>query len=292
MSASQAPQTWTIEALLRWASDDFRGRGIDRPRLDAEVLLAFALKTTRTQLVIDAKRPLEPTELARFRELVKRRRAREPVAYLLGVREFYGRPFRVDKRVLIPRPDTETLVDVALARSQRCAMSMRALDLCTGSGCVAITLARQRPTAYVHATDLSADALAVARENAYRLGAYTVSFTQGDLFAALPSRCGPFDVITANPPYIATGEVETLEPDIKSFEPRLALDGGADGLAFVRRIVDAAPVRLASGGTLAVEIAEGEAADAVKIFEARGFADIAVTRDYGRLERVVDGVWR
>ncbi len=292
MTSAPAPQTWTVEALLRWATDDFRARAIEKPRLDAEVLLAHALGATRTQLVIDAKRPLEPGELARFRELVKRRRVREPVAYLLGVREFYGRPFRVDKRVLIPRPDTETLVDVALARTQSRSLSMRALDLCTGSGCVAITLARQRPTACVHATDLSDDALAVARENALRLGAYTVAFWRGDLFAALPPSCGPFDVIAANPPYIATSDVETLETDIKAFEPRLALDGGADGLSVVRRIVDEAPARLAAGGALAVEIDGGEAAAVAQLLEARGFANVTITRDYGRIERVVDGTWR
>jgi release factor glutamine methyltransferase len=286
------PQTWTVEGVLRWATDDFRGRGIDRPRLDAEVLLAHALGTTRMQLVIDAKRPLEPEELARFRDLVKRRRAREPVAYLVGVREFYGRQFRVDRRVLVPRPDTETLVDVALARTEARSLSMRALDLCTGSGCVAITLSRQRPTARVHATDLSADALAVARENALRLGAYTVSFSLGDLFAALPAGAGPFDVIVANPPYIATAEVEALDRDIKDFEPRQALDGGADGLAVIRRIVDLAPTWLARGGFLATEVAAGEAADAAELFAARGFANVTITRDYGRVERVVDGVWR
>jgi release factor glutamine methyltransferase len=291
MNGSPPPQTWTIDAVIRWASDDFRTRGIDRPRLDAEVLLAHALGTTRTQLVIDARRPLEPSELARFRDLVKRRRGREPVAYLLGAREFYGRAFRVDKRVLIPRPDTETLVDVALARTEGCSLSMRALDLCTGSGCVAITLARQRPTACVHATDLSDDALSVARDNALRLGAYTVSFARGDLFAALPPECGPFDVIVSNPPYIASAEVETLDRDIKAFEPRLALDGGPDGLALVRRIVEAAPARLARGGSLALEIGAGEAADTVRIFEARGFTNVTVTRDYGRIERVVDGRW-
>src|SRR5271170_6766306 len=179
-SSSQAPppQIWTIEAVVRWASDDFRARGLDRPRLDAEVLLAHALGTTRMQLVIDAKRPLEPEELVRFRDLVKRRRAREPVAYLVGVREFYGRQFRVDRRVLVPRPDTETLVDVALARTEARSLSMRALDLCTGSGCVAITLARERPTCFVVATDVSADALLIARENALRLGAYNVAFRE------------------------------------------------------------------------------------------------------------------
>ena len=291
-SSSQAPPpSWTIEAVVRWAADDFRARGIDKPRLDAEVLLAHALGTTRMQLVIDAKRPLEPEELARFRELVKRRRAREPVAYLLGAREFYGRMFRVDRRVLVPRPDTETLVDVALARTEGCSLSMRALDLCTGSGCVAITLARQRPTATVLATDLSDDALAVARDNALRLGAYTVSFGRGDLFAAVPEGCGPFDVIVSNPPYIPSAEVETLDRDIRDFEPRLALDGGPDGLALVRRIVEGAPARLAPGGGLAVEVGEGEAAEAVRVFEARGFVSVTATRDYGRIERVVDGMW-
>ncbi|HEY2514319.1 MAG TPA: peptide chain release factor N(5)-glutamine methyltransferase [Polyangiaceae bacterium] len=289
--AAAPPQTWTIEAVVKWATDDFRARGIDKPRLDAEVLLAFALNTDRMRLVIDSKRPLEPEELARFRDLVKRRRVREPVAYLLGVREFYGRKFRVDKRVLIPRPDTETLVDVALARTEGRSLSMRALDLCTGSGCVAITLARQRPTGRVHATDLSAEALEVARENALRLGAYNVSFSPGDLFAALPKGCGPFDVITANPPYIASGEIPGLEKDIKDFEPRLALDGGGDGLDLVRRIVEAAPERLAAGGVLATEIGAGEAEEAVKLFEARGFTQVTVTRDYGRIERVVDGTW-
>ena len=292
MTSPEQPQTWTIEAVVRWATDDFRARGIEKPRLDAEVLLAHALESTRTQLVIDAKRPLEPEELARFRALVKRRRAREPVAYLLGVREFYGRQFRVDKRVLIPRPDTETLVDVALARTLERSLSMRALDLCTGSGCVAITLSRERPTARVHATDLSEDALLVARENALRLGAYGVSFTRGDLFDALPAGCGPFDVIVANPPYIATDEVERLDWDIKEFEPRLALDGGADGLATVRRIVEGAPERLAPGGFLATEVGAGEAVEAVRVFEARGFSEVTVTRDYGRVERVVDGKWR
>jgi len=241
--------------------------------------------------VIDAKKPLAPDELRRFREMVTRRRAREPVAYLLGEREFYGRSFRVDKRVLVPRPDTETLVDVALRCTEARSLSMRALDLCTGSGCVAITLARQRPTARVHGTDISEDALTVARDNALRLGAYNVSFARGDLFDAVPRALAPFDVVTANPPYIASAEIETLDRDVKDHEPRLALDGGADGLAFVRRIVDGAPALLEAGGTLAVEVGAGEADATARLFEARGFARVTITRDYGRIERVVDGLW-
>ncbi len=285
------PPVWTIQSLLKWATDDFRARGIESPRLDAEVLLAFALRSDRMQLVLDATRPLMPDELARFRDLVKRRRAREPVAYLRGEREFYGRVFRVDGRVLVPRPDTETLIDVALARTESVSMCMRGLDLCTGSGCVAITLARQRPTTHLHATDLSAAALAVAQDNALRLGAYNVSFGLGDLFAGLESRRGTFDLVVANPPYIPTAEVATLPPDIKDFEPRMALDGGPDGLALVRRIVGEAPAFLAPGGVLALEIGAGEAPDVARLLTERGFRDVTSTRDLGRIERVVDGRW-
>ena len=286
---AEVPKTWTIGSLVKWATDDFRTRGIENPRLDAELLVAHALGIDRTRVIIESLRPLEAGELSLLRDLVKRRRAHEPVAYLRGYREFYGLSFRVDPRVLIPRPDTEALVEVALARTEHVSLSMRQLDLCTGSGCVAIAMARQRPTAKVVATDLSADALSVARENAYRLGAYNVAFQEGDLFAAVspPAR---FDVVTANPPYIASGEIPGLSADIRDFEPRLALDGGSDGLAVVRRIVEEAPPFLASGGVLAVEIGAGEAAATVALLEGRGFTDVRVDRDYGKIERVVSGI--
>ena len=288
MTATASDKTWTIESMVKWATDDFRARGIESPRLDAEVLVAWALGIDRIRIIVDGKRPLVGDELARLRDLVKRRRAREPIAYLRGEREFYGRRFLVDKRVLIPRPDTETLVEVALARTTHRSMSLRGLDLCTGSGCVAITIARQRPTVKFHATDLSADALVVARENALRLGAYNVSFSAGDLFAA-KAPWPKVDLVTANPPYIASAEVETLMPDVKDFEPRLALDGGADGLDLVRRIVTDAPAHLVSGGVLALEIGAGEAAATAALLEARGFRDVTTTRDYGKIERVVAG---
>lgn len=275
--------------MLRWATDDFRARGLESPRLDAELLLAHALSTTRIQLIVDAKRPLEGDELARLRELVRRRRAREPIAYILGEREFYGRPFRVDRRVLVPRPDTEALVDVALERTRAVSLSMRALDLCTGSGCVAITLARERPTASLTATDVSADALAVARDNALRLGAYNVAFREGDLFAAIDS-ASRFDVVTANPPYVASGEIGTLQQDVRDFEPRLALEAGADGLAVLRRVVAGAPGHLVEGGVLAVEVGAGEAAATVELFTRAGFGEIETRRDLARIERVVSGV--
>jgi release factor glutamine methyltransferase len=281
-------ETWTIAAVLKWATEDFRGRGIENPRLDAEVLLSRATGYSRTQLVIEMLKPLAPEELARFRDMVKRRRAREPVAYILGEREFYGRTFRVDSRVLIPRPDTEALVEVAMARSRHVSMSARVLDLCTGSGCVAITLGRERPTTQVIATDKSEGAIAVASENAMRLGAYNVAFAVCDLFGELR---GPFDVITANPPYIASAEVEGLSPDIVKFEPRLALDGGATGDDIVARIVRDAPSHLGSGGILAVEVGAGQSDRVVEMMTKRGFTGVERTRDYARIERVVSGAW-
>ncbi|MDP9034037.1 MAG: peptide chain release factor N(5)-glutamine methyltransferase [Myxococcota bacterium] len=284
------PRVWTTDDVLRWAADDFRSRGMESPRLDAELLLARALLSTRIQLIVDSKRPLGAEELARFRELVKRRRAREPIAYILGEREFYGRPFRVDPRVLVPRPDTETLVDVALERTRGMSMSMRALDLCTGSGCVAITLARERPTSSFLATDLSDGALEVARDNAVRLGAYNVAFRQGDLFAAA-NWPRPFHLVTANPPYVAAADIAALAPDIREFEPSMALEAGSDGLCVLRRIVSEAPSHVVgTGGVLVVEVGAGEADAVVDLFEGAGFSGIEVRRDYARIQRVVSGV--
>jgi release factor glutamine methyltransferase len=282
-------EPWTIETVLRWAADDFRARGIDTARLDAELLLGSALSVTRIQLIVDGKRPLQREELARFRELVKRRRIYEPVAYILGRREFYGRVFHVDARVLVPRPDTETLVDVALARTRPLSMSMRALDLCTGSGCVAITLARERTTSSVLGSDVSADALAVARENALRLGAYNVGFREGDAFGAA-SEGERFDLVTANAPYVPRAQIATLQPDVRDHEPRLALEGGEDGLRVTERIVAGAPSHLRSGGVLAVEVGAGQAPAVAALFRAAGFSEVELRRDYGGVERVVSGV--
>ncbi len=284
-------KTWTIEELLRWATDDFRARGIDSPRLDAELLLGRATGRTRIQLIIEAKHELEAPQLAAFRDLVKRRRAREPIAYILGSREFYGHAFRVDRRVLVPRPDTEALVETALLRTRHVSLAMRALDLCTGSGCVAISLALERPTSLGMATDLSDDALAVARDNALRLGAYRVAFGQGDLYAAVPPACR-FDVVTANPPYIATGDLPAIMPDVRDFEPRLALLGGDDGLAIVKRVVAGARAVLVPHGVLAVEVGAGQAGATAALFEGAGYEDVEVKRDYARIERVVSGVLR
>jgi release factor glutamine methyltransferase len=288
--AQNAP--WTIRRVLTWAVDDLKKRGFSSPRLDAELLLCHVLGQDRIKLILDAERPLEKAELARYRELFQRRRAGEPVAYLLGVREFYGRPFHVDRRVLIPRPDTETLVEVGLERTRHVDLSARVLDLCTGSGCVAISLAKERPTTCVVGLDLSPEAVVVARDNLVRLGAVNCAIGQSDLYAALGQPRPIFDLITANPPYIPEGEIPALDVDIRGFEPHLALSGGDDGLSVMTRIVSEAPKHLVQGGALAVEMMTGQGPAVTALFEQAGFTDVRIKKDLGGRERVVSGILR
>ncbi len=282
-------EDWSIGRVLAWASADFRGRGIESARLDAELLLAAVLGTDRVRLIIESERLLSRGELAAYRELIKRRRSAEPVAYILGKREFYGLDFRVDRRVLIPRPDTEILVEAALARSGERVMHGRALDLCTGSGCVAIAFKKARPTWSVTATDVSAQAIELARENAVRLGAiWGLRFLVSDLASALdPGE--RFELVTANPPYIPSAEVDALDPGIKNFEPRGALDGGADGLNVVRRVIAESVPLLEPRATLAIEVAAGQAAAVSELMAGAGLAGLERHRDYQGHERVVSG---
>jgi release factor glutamine methyltransferase len=284
------PPSWTIGSLVKWATDDFRTRSIESPRLDAELIVGHALGLTRTEVIVNSDRPLDAKELSTLRDMVRRRRSHEPIAYLRGFREFYGRSFRVDKRVLIPRPETEALVEVALKRSKALSLSLRALDLCTGSGCVAITLAKELPTATMIATDISEDALVVARDNAQRLGAYRVGFLNSDLANALSSEPAQFDLVTANPPYIASHELEGLMADVRDFEPKLALDGGIDGLDFYKRIAAEVPKLMTPGACLALEVGYGEAADVVRLLEAANFISIEVVKDYAGIDRIVSGL--
>jgi release factor glutamine methyltransferase len=282
-----SPDAWTVRRVLDFAIDDFRQRGLDTPRLDAELLLCHVLGVDRVRLIVDPLRPLDPEQLKGYREAIQRRRKREPIAYILGEREFYGLPFRVDRRVLIPRPDTETLVDVALQRTAHVDLCGRALDLCTGSACVAIAFARQRSTWRVMATDVSSDAIAVARDNAERLGAvWNLSFALGDLDSPLrPDE--RFHLITANPPYIAESEKAELTRDIVDYEPHLALMSGADGLDCIRRIVALAPRRLETGGILALEVASTQARATAELLERSGLAAVEIARDMAGHERVV-----
>jgi release factor glutamine methyltransferase len=273
-------EAWTPLKLLAWTQGYFARSGVDAPRLTAEVLLAHALGCDRVRLYLDFDKPIGPEELARYRGLVKRRAEGEPTAYLTGVKEFYGRPFAVDRRALIPRPETELLVEVALAALPE---GGAALDLCTGSGCVGVTLSLERPSARVVATDASPEALALARDNAERLGA-RVELLQGDLFAAVPAELR-FDVVAANPPYVPSGELPGLAREVAR-EPALALDGGADGLAVARRIAAEAPRFLKPGGALVIEMHESHAEALPRLCREAGLASAEMRRDLAGLPRL------
>jgi release factor glutamine methyltransferase len=271
---------WTTLKLVAWTQDFFAKKGIDAPRLTAELLLAHALSCDRVRLYLDFDKPLGEAELTRFRDLVRRRGDGEPTAYLVGAKHFYGRAFRVDPRVLVPRPETELVLEAALAALPA---GGRALDLCTGSGCLAISLALEQPGALVTATDVSADALAVARENAAALGA-AVEFAQGDLWAAVHDGAERSDLIVSNPPYIPAKELASLPREVRR-EPCIALDGGEDGLSVLRRIVAGAPERLRPGGSLCVEMHESHAHVLPRLCLEAGFERAEARRDLAGLPR-------
>ena len=285
-----AGDVWTVKRILDWTIPHLKSHGSESPRLDAEILLAHARGCPRIQLYTNYDQPLTDDQRAIMRDLVKRRAAAEPVAYLVGHREFFSLDFRVTKDVLVPRPDTETLIVDALEVLKPLAQP-RVLDIGTGSGCIAIALAVRCPQAIVTAVDLSEPALSIARENAEKHGvAERIQFLRGDLFAPLVD-AEPFDLIASNPPYIASAEIETLAPDVRLHEPRSALDGGSDGLDIIRRLTADAPRYLLPQGKLLIEIS-GEQADAVtQLLTANGsYDEIAVLKDLAKQPRVVRAV--
>jgi len=249
------------------------------PQLDAELLLCDVMRMRRMNLLLAAAQPLTAAQEARYRALLLRRAAREPLQYILGTQSFYGMELRVDPRVLIPRQETETLCERAL-ESLRGVQNPRVADLCTGSGAIAILIKHSRPDAAVFATELSPQALELARENAESIGA-DVQFRQGDLLKPLEGQT--FDCLVSNPPYIPSAALETLQPEVR-LEPRMALDGGADGLLFYRRLAAEAPDYLKPEGKLLMEFGDGQARDVRAIFaETRRFSGLRVHLDlYGR----------
>lgn len=280
-------EAWTIKKAVTWATQDFIKREIASARLEAELLLGHVLTCDRVRLIVDASRPLSQEELTLYRELIVRRRTGEPLAYILGNREFFGHRFAVRSGVLIPRPDTECLVEVALDKTRHRMLDGRALDLCTGSGCVAISFLKKRPTWRVTATDISEVALRVTEDNALALGArWNLRLLRGDLFAAL-ERPERFELITCNPPYIPSSEIPELQREVAEFEPRPALDGGSTGLDFYRRLAEKARAHLVSGGVMAVEVGAGQAQDVEECLIAAGFIEPERTRDLAGHERVV-----
>ena len=269
--------------LLRLTASWLGEKGVPNPRLDAEVLLAHVLGVARIQLYLQFDKPLEPREVEAYREAVRRRARREPVCHITGTREFWSLPFAVDRRVLSPRPETETLVEAA---ARRMGPAGCLLDVGTGSGAVAVALLVERPGWTGFAVDVSEDALEVARANAGRHGvADRLAFCRGDLFGAVAGR--RFDAVVSNPPYVPAGEIDGLDPEVGRYEPRAALDGGEDGLDVLRRIARSAEASLVPGGFVAVEFGAGQGAAVREAFEsAGGYASVELVSDLAGRERV------
>jgi release factor glutamine methyltransferase len=294
---------WTVRELLAWTAERFAGLGIDEARVDAERLLARALGCSRIQLYVQHDRLLDEDERTGFRELVRRRLAREPVAYIEGSKGFHALDLElvVDRRVLIPRPETEHLVDWLLESLRPPpAPLMNVLDVGTGSGAIALAVAKARHEVHVTAVDASPDALEVARQNVERfeLGegveiGERVTLRVSNLLDAVEIPSGGFDAIAANLPYIPSAELRTLAPEVRDWEPRAALDGGPDGLAVIRRLIAVVRERraLAPGGRLLLEVGIGQAETVEGLLRAAGFDDVGSRSDYARIPRVVAGTW-
>jgi release factor glutamine methyltransferase len=277
--------SWTIKKVLDWAVADFSAKGMERPRLEAELLLGHVLKVGRLVLYTHFDRPLSGDELSQFRAVINRRRSGECAAYITGTRDFWSMTFAVTPDVLVPRPETETLVETALPHIEPRA---HVLDLCCGSGCIAVTVAKERPQARVHASDISAAALAVARQNATTLlDGERIAFVCSDLFSAF-SADDIFDVIISNPPYVIGSEIPSLSVEVRG-EPRIALDGGGDdGLEVIRAILKDARKHLRTGGHLFIELDPRQAGI---VAESEGPAALTVrgrvVRDLAGVDRIV-----
>ena len=276
-----AARTLTVAQARRALADDFRAADIDTPELDARILVGYALDLDHAQLAAAGARILGRKEGAKIAGLARRRLMREPVARIVGCKEFWSLTLAVDEATLVPRPETETVVEVALSAIDELGPRSRPLriaDLGTGSGALLLALLSELPAAFGIGTDTSGHALGIARQNARRLGATRAAFVACDLAAALR---GPFDLIVCNPPYIATAEIDTLQPEVRDFDPRSALDGGPDGLTCYRAIAAMTPSLLAPDGALVVEFGAGQAPAVASIFSAAGLAPAPPCHDLG-----------
>ena len=283
---------WKIAKLIQWATSYFKTHDIDSPRLTAEILLAHVLETKRIDLYLNHDQPLTDDELQRFKVLVKRRIKREPVAYIVGTRGFWSIDVLVSKDVLIPRPETEFLVEraIAILSDDSSSRTKRILELGTGSGAVIISLAANYPAHDYFASEISYAAIQMAYRNARRhhLG-NKIHFFSGDWFAPLRLQKYFFDLILSNPPYIKTEAVANLQPEIVAFEPIIALDGGSDGLDSIKHIVQAAHQYLKPGGILMLEIAHDQKEDIHRIMTQCGHYDnFMCQKDYSGNDRVVE----
>ena len=282
------PDRWTVARLLKWTSGHLEQRGVESARLCAEILLSHAMQCARIELYTRHDAVPDAGVLEAFRELLRRAADGAPVAYLTGQKEFFSLTFEVSPAVLIPRPDTEVLVERAIALARQESERIETiLDVGTGSGCIAISLAKHLPNVRCTAIDISQDALSIARRNAERHGASErIEFQCGDLFASLGEH-DQFDLIVTNPPYIAAAEANSLPRAVREYEPSAALFAGSDGFALHRRLATEAQARLRPGGRLLTETAFDQAPRVRELFERAGWTEITIYRDDARHERVV-----
>jgi release factor glutamine methyltransferase len=287
MPDAVAARPLTLADALRRATADLGSAGIEGPGNDARLLISTALGLSAAQMLARPERPLRPEEVERFGRLIARRAAREPVSRILGEREFYGRTFGISPATLDPRPDSETLIDATLelvAREGWQSRALRILDVGTGSGCLLLTLLAELPSAFGVGSDVSVAALAMARANAVRLGlARSAGWLAGDLVAAVR---GPFDILISNPPYIPSLEIAQAEPEVREHDPLVALDGGADGVAFFRRLSRVVG-KIVPDGWIVLETAHNQADAVATLLAAEGLRKISVQRDVAGRRRCV-----
>jgi release factor glutamine methyltransferase len=280
---------WTMLEVIQWTTRHFQQKGIGNPRLEAEVLLAHLLDIDRMGLYLNYETPLTEGERAAYREMIQRRTAGEPIAYIVGYKEFWSMRFAVSPECLIPRPETEHLVEEAVRIGKGLQLPLRALEIGHGCGAIAIALATELEGAQIVATDISPGVRSLAQENADAYGVGDrIQFVLGDLY---PPGEGPFNLICSNPPYIPSAEVLQLAPEVRDYEPLTALDGGEDGLRFFREIAQGAPNFLAEGGWLLLEMGKGQDPQVAAMLQERGFTHIDLIPDYAGITRVIRAQW-
>lgn len=286
-------KSWTIKDLLEVTSNYLREKGVDSPRLSAEVLLAYQLKVDRVKLYLNFDQPLHEREIAVYRELIKRRLNREPIQYITGIQEFWSLDFAVNPQVLIPRPETELLVEqvISLRDKKKLTKSenLRVLDLGTGSGVLAIVIAREFSRASVWASDISSEALALARINAKKHGVEErIEFLHSDMWQGLIDSSLVFDVIISNPPYIVSDHIFSLAPEVRDHEPKSALDGGEQGMHFIKEIIREAPKYLDTSGWILLEMDPEQTAIAMELMDKNDdYVEKHRIKDYSGHYRVV-----
>ncbi|KAA3606163.1 MAG: peptide chain release factor N(5)-glutamine methyltransferase [Calditrichaeota bacterium] len=280
-------ESWTVLELLNWSADYLDKKGIENSRRNVEELLCLTLKCKRLDLYLKFEMPLKPQELKVYREFFKRRVNREPLQYILGETDFYNSKIKLHKKVLIPRPETELLVERVLEKIDSLDFeSSKILDIGTGSGCIAISLAFELPDSQVLGIDISEDAVSLATENAVFNEVSNAKFIKRNALDT-PRKTGIFDFIVSNPPYIESSEIPKLMPEVKDFEPILALDGGKDGFDFYREVIPNCYSLLKDEGFVFFEVGYKQAQNLKKILLGNNFAEVEIFKDYSGIERIV-----